>query len=203
MNLRHFLLLLSLMFSLKANAGPEITLMTFEGYTFKDKFKSEFGRGSINGGFQWGVGAELKAKNNTSIELIYQGMRSQTSYVGLQGIYKGKMNTNYIMAGATQYIPFHEKVSAFGTFNLGVGWFNPEPELGEETVTKFSLGGRVGVRYMATEKLSVRIHFQMLSPVQWAGAGFYVGTGGVGSSVSTGSTIYQFNLGGSINFRIK
>jgi hypothetical protein len=30
-----------------------------------------------------------------------------------------------------------------------------------------------------------------------------VGTGGSGAGVSTGSTIYQFNLGGSLNYRLK
>ena len=42
-----------------------------------------------------------------------------------------------------------------------------------------------------------------MSPVQGAGGGFYFGTGGAGAGVSTYSTIYQFNVGGSINFRLK
>jgi hypothetical protein len=56
---------------------------------------------------------------------------------------------------------------------------------------------------MASEKVSLRIHGQLLSPVQWAGGGFYFGTGGSGAGVTTGSTIYQFNVGGSLNYKLR
>ena len=54
-----------------------------------------------------------------------------------------------------------------------------------------------------SDKISIRLHAQILSPIQWIGGGFYFGTGGGGASVSSGSTIWQFNLGGSVNYRIK
>jgi len=86
---------------------------------------------------------------------------------------------------------------------MGVGWFEPSSSLDSEGAARFSLGGRLGVRIMASEKVSIRLHGQLFSPVQWAGGGFYFGTGGGGAGVSTGSTIWQFNLGGSLNYRLR
>lgn len=56
---------------------------------------------------------------------------------------------------------------------------------------------------MPGEVAGIRLQAQLLSPVQAAGGGFYFGTGGSGIGVSTYSSIYQFNLGGSLVFRLK
>jgi len=195
---------LLLLFATAAWAQPTITLLTFEGYTFPDQFNTEYGYGKIEDGFQWGAGLEFGLAETAAVELFYQGMTANAYYDGdLSRRYDGTVGVNYVMLGGTKYAPFNEKVSGFGSLDVGVGWFNPSSELATEGATKFSWGGRLGVRFMATEKVSLRIHAQLLSPVQWAGGGLYFGTGGAGAGVSTGSTIYQFNLGGSLNFRLK
>ena len=185
-------------------AQPSVTLMTFGGYTFADQFDTEYGHGKIQDGFQWGTGLEFGLAETAAVELIYQNMKANAYYdASLTSRKDGTVGVNYAMLGFTKYAPFSEKVSGFGTLDLGVGWFNPSTNLATDGATKFAWGGRLGVRYMASEKVSLRIHAQLLSPVQWAGGGLYFGTGGAGAGVSTGSTIYQFNLGGSLNVRIK
>ncbi len=188
-------------------AQPTITLMTFESYTFPDQFETEYGSGKIQDGFQWGGGLEFGLAETAAVELIYQNLKTDAYYDGysLGGIERlsGNVGINYVMLGFTKYAPFSEKVAGFGTLDLGVGWMNTSETLDSGTPTKFSWGGRLGIRIMASEKVSLRIHTQLFSPVQWAGGGFYFGTGGAGAGVSTGSTIYQFNLGGSLNFRLK
>ena len=188
-------------------AQPTITLMTFESYTFADKFETEYGTGKIQDGFQWGAGLEFGLAETAAVELIYQNLKTDAYYdaYSLSGNNRlsGTVGINYAMLGGTKYAPFSDKVAGFGSLDMGVGWFNPSSELDAESVTKFAWGGRLGVRFMASEKVSLRIHAQLLSPVQWAGGGVYFGTGGAGAGVSTGSTIYQFNLGGSLNFRLK
>lgn len=185
-------------------AQPSVTLLTFGGYTFPDQFDTEYGYGKVQDGFQWGAGLEIGVAETAALELFYQGLQTDAYYdVGLQSRKEGQVGVNYVMLGGTKYAPFSEKVSGFGSLDAGVGWFNPETELAVEGATKFAWGGRLGIRVQASEKVSLRIHAQLLSPVQWAGGGFYFGTGGSGAGVSTGSTIYQFNLGGSLNYRIK
>jgi opacity protein-like surface antigen len=184
-------------------AQPTVTLLTFESYTFADKFDTEYGTGKIEDGFQWGGGLEFGLSETMAVELIYQNLATDVSYQGFDRRYNGSAVINYALLGGTRYMPVNEKISGFGTFNAGVGWINPDESLDSESVTKFSLGGRLGVRIQTSEKLSIRLHGQLLSPVQWAGGGFYFGTGGSGAGVSTGSTIWQFNLGGSVNIRLK
>jgi hypothetical protein len=188
-------------------AQPTITLMTFESYTFPDKFSTEYGDGKIQDGFQWGGGLEFGLAETAAIELIYQNLKTTAYYDGysLSGSRRleGDVNIHYIMLGGTKYMPLNDKIAGFGTVNMGVGWMETSETLESGTPTKFSIGGRLGLRIMASEKVSLRIHTQLFSPVQWAGGGFYFGTGGSGAGVSTGSTIWQFNLGGSLNYRLK
>jgi len=192
-----------LAFGTIAWAQPSITLLTFESYTFADKFNTQYGSGRIEDGFQWGGGLEFGLSDEMAVELIYQNLKTDASYQGFDGRYDGKIGINYAMLGGTRYAPFSDKVSGFGTVDMGVAWSSPDASLEAESVTKFAIGGRLGVRVQASEKVSLRLHAQLFSPVQWAGGGFFVGTGGAGAGVSTGSTIWQFNLGGSLNFRLK
>ncbi|MEQ1587672.1 MAG: hypothetical protein ABL895_17430 [Cyclobacteriaceae bacterium] len=184
-------------------AQPSITLLTFESYTFPDKFETEYGTGKIQDGFQWGGGLEFGLSETTAVELIYQNLKTDAYYQGFDGRYDGKVGINYAMLGGTRYAPVNDKISGFGTLDLGAAWSNPDPSLASESVTKFAIGGRLGVRIQGSEKVSLRLHAQLFSPVQWAGGGFYFGTGGSGAGVSTGSTIWQFNLGGSLNIKLK
>jgi hypothetical protein len=184
-------------------AQPSITLLTFESYTFPDKFDTEYGTGKVQDGFQWGAGLEFGLSETNAIEIIYQHLDTDAYYQGFDRRYEGSVAVNYLLLGGTRYAPLNDKISGFGTLDLGVGWFNPTSSLQSEGSTKFSIGGRLGVRISASERVSLRLHAQLLSPVQWAGGGFYFGTGGSGAGVSTGSTIYQFNLGGSLNFKLR
>ncbi|MBL7845661.1 MAG: hypothetical protein KF846_12210 [Cyclobacteriaceae bacterium] len=184
-------------------AQPTITLLTFESYTFADKFDTQYGTGKIQDGFQWGLGLEFGLAETAAIELIYQNLKTDAYYQGIDARYDGKVGINYALVGGTKYAPLNDKIAGFGTLDLGVAWSSPDESLASESVTKFAIGGRLGVRISTSERVSLRLHAQLLSPVQWAGGGFYFGTGGSGAGVSTGSTIYQFNLGGSVNFKLK
>lgn len=182
-----------------------VTLLTFAGFTFADKFESYYGYGRIEDAFQWGAGLEFGIQPGAAMELIYLRSDPEAYYdESFTTTRRGKIGLNYIMLGATRYAPLNETVSAFGTFDMGVGFTsNIEETLASNNVTKFAIGGRLGLKVAPNDKISIRIHAQILSPVQWIGGGVYLGTGGSGAGVSTGSTIWQFNVGGSVNYRIK
>jgi hypothetical protein len=197
------LLIVLVMLAITAWTQPTITLLTFESYTFSDQFDTEYGTGKIEDGFQWGGGLEFGLSETMAVELIYQNMKTDAYYQGFDGRYDGKIGINYVMLGGTRYAPLNDKISGFGTIDMGVAWGNPDKDLEIENSTKFAIGFRLGARIMASEKVSLRIHGQVFSPVQWAGGGVFFGTGGSGAGVTTGSTIWQFNLGGSLNYRLK
>ena len=59
-----------------------VTLLTFGGYTFKDKIDFSEGYGEIGDGFQWGAGFELGLSDENAVEIIYQRMDPTTFVQG-------------------------------------------------------------------------------------------------------------------------
>ncbi|HZV44549.1 MAG TPA: hypothetical protein VFF90_08720 [Saprospiraceae bacterium] len=194
---------LAIQLTTQAQQGS-LTILTFESYTFADKYETYYGYGKVEDAFSWGAGLEFGVDNRTAIELIYQNYKGDAYYddAFFNRIY-GTGTFNYIMLGGTSYAPMNEKVSGFGSFDLGMCIIHPSTELYSSDVTKFAMGGRLGVRIMPSDKISIRLHGQLMTPLQWFGGGYYFGTGGSGASVTAGGTIFQFNLGGSVNIRLR
>src|SRR5882672_11463840 len=113
------LTMLVILVATTAWAQPTITLLTFESYTFSDKFDTEYGTGKIGEGFQWGGGLEFGLSENMGVELIYQNMKTNVFYQGFDGRYEGNFGINYAMLGGTRYAPLNDKISGFGTVDLG------------------------------------------------------------------------------------
>ena len=205
--MKNFLVCVALLASFYSVQGQgKITLLTFESFTFADRFETYYGYGQIGDGFQWGGGLEFEIQPGSAMELIYQRQDANAYYDSYYNKrQEGKIGINYIMLGATGYKPFNDVVSGFGSFDVGAGFTSNAQNLDPSyvNVTKFALGGRLGVSIAPNDKFSIRLHAQLLSPVQWFGGGFYFGSGGSGTTVTTGSTIFQFNLGGSVNYRLK
>ncbi len=80
-------------------AQPTITLLTFESYTFADKFDTEYGTGKIEDGFQWGGGLEFGLSETMAVELIYQNLATNVSYQGFDRRYDGSAVINYALLG--------------------------------------------------------------------------------------------------------
>jgi hypothetical protein len=199
-----FLLLIVLSFGCAVQA-QDVTLHTFGGYTFKNTIEYSNAKAVLVDWFQLGGGFEVSVDDARAVELIYQRMDPTASvryYVGINDAEAIEVGVNYIMAGGTNYFPLNETISAFGTVDLGAAIFDPKDE-GYETITRFAWGLRGGLRIATSEKISLRLHAQLLSPVQGFGGGVWFGTGGASAGVSTYSTIYQFNFGGSINFKLR
>ncbi len=207
-----FALVLVLTFT-QLNAQVDITLLTFESYSFADKVVTNEGyEGKINDGFQWGGGFEFLFRERMAIELIYQHLDtdgyldqpissiSGSNIVNSIDRSPGKLSIDYYLIGGTRYQPFSDRVSGFSTFNAGLGVLNTKDNSKDENAEKFCWGLRLGLKVKANDLISIRFHGQLLSAVQAMGGGLYFGTGGGGAGVTGYSTFWQFNLGGSINF---
>jgi opacity protein-like surface antigen len=205
-----------LSFALKSQSPVQITLMTFESYSFADKIVTEDGyEGKINDGFQWGGGLEFCFREKVALELIYQRLNtdgyldkplayvSGTNIVNTTERTQGNIAIDYYLLGGTRYHPLTDKVSGFGTINAGLGVLSSTDNNNSSNAEKFCWGLRLGLKIQANEKVSIRLHGQLLSAVQAVGGGLYFGTGGGGAGVTGYSTFWQFNLGGSVNFRLK
>jgi hypothetical protein len=208
--------LFTLIFSLylfNSVAQVDITLLTFESYSFADKVVTEDGyEGKINDGFQWGGGFEFLFRERVAIELIYQRLDtdgyldkpvssiSGTNIINSIDRTQGNMSIDYYLLGGTRYQPFTDKVSGFSTINAGLGVLSSKDNPSDDNLEKFCWGLRLGLKVQASEIISLRFHGQLLSAVQAIGGGLYFGTGGGGAGITGYSTFWQFNLGGSLNF---
>src|SRR5436190_6901042 len=99
MKTRTLVTIIGMFMATTAWAQPAITLLTFESYTFSDKFETEYGAGEIGDGFQWGGGLEFGLAETAAVELIYQNLKSDVYYQGFDKRYNGKVGINYAMLG--------------------------------------------------------------------------------------------------------
>lgn len=194
--------------------AQEIRLNAFSKYVFDDKVDSyysstSFFEGTIEGGFQWGLGLEYMAHPTKGIELKYLRQEAQVpmSYY-LNGV-KTKtfdVDINYVLIGGNNYFKTGGKVEPYGGLGLGMAIFkikNPESSSTDDSAIKFAWELKLGTNIWVSEKVGIKLQADLASAVQSAGGGLYFGTGGAGAGVSTYSTMYQWGLGGGLTFKLK
>ena len=190
-------------FGTAQQAEAQVKLNVFGGYTFQDQFNINgyyngysYQQGQIDAGAHFGAALEFFMEKNSSVELLWQH-QSTVGRFHTSALEYGPfdVNVDYIMIGGVRYAPFSPVVSGYGGINLGMGLLG-----GEVTDTKFAFGGKLGLLINASKSVGIKLGAQVLSPVQGAGGGFYLGTGGAGAGVSTYSSIYQFGFTGGLCF---
>ena len=191
---------------------PQLRVNGYTFYAFDDKVDSyysstEYFRGKIKGGFQWGGGLEYMMAPVQSIELSYLRLDSNAP----MEYYKNGLKytdfdvaTNYILLGSNRYFPTDGKVEPYAGLQAGVAIFNiTNPDTrNSDNVTKFAWGLKAGLNIWASDKVGLKIQTGLNSAVQAAGGGFYFGGGGSGASINAYSTFFQFYVGGGLTFRM-
>lgn len=198
--------------------GQKARLNAYGMYVFDDGFDSYYSNtsyynGTINGSFQGGIGLEFMASERNCFEIMWQhqSTHAPTSYLDLNSFGPNEKHTNfdvnidYLTIGSDGHIQKPgSKVEGYGGLLLGaafVGAKNPDNG-SHHTATKFAWGARLGCNIWANEKFGIKLQAGLMSIAQGAGGGLYFGTGGVGAGVSTYSSIYQFQLGGGLTFKL-
>ena len=205
---------LLLLCSLAYGQGARLNL--YGSYVFDDYFNAygdtyDYYEGTIEGGFQGGVGLEFKLRPEYGIELLYQRQATEAPTVWQSGVGSGiqsedlQLQMNYVMlAGNRHIIKRDGQIETYAGLMIGALFANVENESTSrsESFTKFAWGMRVGVNIWGKGRLGFKAQAMLLSAVQAAGGGAYFGTGGSGVGVSSYSTIYQFSLGGGLAYKL-
>lgn len=194
---------------------PHLRLNVYTMYAFDDKVDSyysptDYYRGTIKGGFQWGGGLEYIVAPDQGIELSYLRLDSNApmeyyNYNSNKIEYTNfDVATNYVLLGGNRYFQVNPKVEPYAGLQAGMAIFNVKnPDSGRSgNSTKFAWGLKLGTNIWASERVGLKIQTGLVSAVQAAGGGFYFGTGGVGTGISTYSTFYQFYIGGGLTFNM-
>ncbi|HET9280039.1 MAG TPA: hypothetical protein VFN95_17715 [Flavitalea sp.] len=202
------LIAISLFYS--TSVAQEFRLNGFAGYLFDDHVDSyysatEYFEGTIKGGFRWGLGAEYMLHPQYGIGIIYyrQDTEAPMTYYD-QGVKSRDfdLGCSWLMAAFTRYMK-KDNIELYGGGELGAVFFGLDNSLSgsSESATKFAWGLNLGTNIFFSEKVGLKVQIDLHSASQAVGGGFYFGTGGAGTGVSSYSTIYQFGIGGGLVFR--
>lgn len=111
------------------------------------------------------------------------------------------LNTRYYNLEFGRLVDVSDLVQPFGSFGVGLVQFKPlDRTLESSERLNMTLTG--GLNLLVTERLGIRLQARMLMPVFFAGAGFYLGTGGSGLGLSLGSVMVQGEASGGIFLRL-
>lgn len=189
---------------------PHLRVNGYAFYAFDDKVDSYYSstnyfKGKIKGGFQWGGGLEYMIAPSQGVEISYLRLDTEAPLEYFNNSIKFTtfdVATNYIMLGGNRYFPTGGKVEPYAGAQLGVAIFNVKnPDSGNsDNATKFAWSIKAGLNIWASEKVGLKLQTGLISAVQAAGGGLYFGPGGIGGGINTYSTFYQFYIGGGLSF---
>lgn len=212
------LLIIGLSFAgsyLFAQTSPSVRFHGYATYAFTDNkvesyySSTDYFRGKINGGFQYGGGIEVMPAPAIGIEITYLRLDSKapTYYWGTisEQYTNFDLSQNWLFLSFNKYLQVSPKIEPFGGFQAGMDILNiKNPDNGNSgTVTKFAWGIKAGTNIWVNEKVGLKLQLGLMSAVQAIGGGFYFGTGGGGAGISGYSTYFQFNLGGGLVIKLK
>lgn len=209
--------LLLIGFTSYAQKSPSFRLNAYGNYVFDDNVDSYYSTtnyfdGKVKGGFQWGVGLEYMVQPTLGAEISYlrQDTKGPTTYYDpfavLDPVKSAEFDLaiNYIFFGTTRYFPVSPKVEPFIGAQVGVGIIdvaNPTNGNGSNN-TKFAWGIKGGTHVWVSESVGIKLQAALQSVSQAVGGGLYFGTGGVGTGVSSYSSMLQFSLGSGLVFKL-
>ena len=107
-------------------------------------------------------------------------------------------DVHYIL-GTGYYVKQFSRTGS-GYFGLSIGAAGLVPQNNLDPAWRFAFGLTLGIKFLLSKNVGIKIQSQGLFPVQWAGGSLYVGTGGAGYGVSAGTSIVQINVGGGIYY---
>ena len=199
------LILIALFPTLLFSQGVEI--VPFAGYMFGGNIKYVQGKLDVKDGMDYGVSILVPVQALVDVEINYTRMDSRATFRSYSGypLYPDQdinnLATNYFqIGGISKFYSSNSKVSPFGSFSLGATWFS-SPDL-TDNVWRFSATLGLGVKIMFSERVGVMLRGRLLMPMNFAGVGFYAGTGGSGLTMNSYVTPLQGDFNGGLIIKI-
>jgi hypothetical protein len=190
-----------LLFSITLCGQGRLEISLMPGYAFSSRINFTQGSGQIKDGLQWFGAVETPVAHNLNFGLVYSHMSTDASVYGYDYEATGGIAFDYIMAALVKYIAVGEngKMRPYAGFDLGCAIITPAEE-NYSTAVRPAVGLKLGMQYMISEMVGLKLQTQFLSPIHSSGASFYYGYGGSGTSVSSYVGVYQFGFSGGVVF---
>jgi hypothetical protein len=184
--------------------GQNLEIIPYMSYQFGSKLRFYEGELKFQAGENYGIALNYGLPRGTVLQLEYFGQSTSLDvrlYDQLGPDFQAyPVNMHWIQAGGMQEFDFYPLVP-FAGLTLGGLNFNPRTNELQDT-WKFAVTGQVGLKYFLSERIGVRLHARLLMPIQWAGFGVSIGTGGVGTGINAGSYIFMGDIGGGLIFNL-
>jgi hypothetical protein len=107
-------------------------------------------------------------------------------------------DVHYIL-GTAYYLKQFSRTGS-GYFGLSIGAAGLAPQNDLDPAWRFAFGLTLGMKFLLSKNIGIKIQSQGLFPIQWAGGTLYAGSGGSGFGVSAGTSIVQINVGGGLYY---
>jgi len=188
-----------LVFVMAAPALARVELAGFGGYQFGGRIPTNQGEIDFKDAWMYGASIEfaLPMKPGSGLILWYNRIDTEIrlkNAFGRQHLTDASLN--YFQGGGVYNIDKGSPAVPFTMLTLGATWVDPtDPQY--QGFTKFSFGFGGGVKYWASEKVALRLQFNLFMTFLNSGAYFGVGGGG-GSFGITGSGFAQGAISGGI-----
>jgi len=149
--------------------------------------------------FSGALGFRVQREVVAEIQYIYQPTKVSFDPAGqIQEFIVSDVDVHYIMAGAMYERPFSRTAKGYGGISIGTAGIVPAD--GYDSEWRLAFGFTLGAKFLVSKNIGIKLQAQGLFPIQWAGGSFYVGSGGSGYALSTGTSIVQINVGGGLYY---
>ena len=100
----------------------------------------------------------------------------------------------------TDKAPAGATVVPYGGVSLGATWYAPDADVSTETL--FTVTATLGATKYVSDKMGVTFRADLLMPINWGGAGIFVGTGGADISLGGTASMAQIGLSAGLTYKL-
>lgn len=182
--------------------AQSVEITPLYGYTISGKVDRYYGTYDIKNDMLFGAILSVEIDLMSYVELSY--VRTNTELLAQPAV--GEWNTfgmgiEHYQAGFLR--EFNDgKVVPFAKAMLGTSRY-VQTTRGSEAYWRFSVGIGGGLKYFFTERLGLRLHTNLMLPMEFAGGGIFCGNGGgCSGGVGFDVPVVNWELGGGLIIRV-
>lgn len=183
--------------------AQRVELTPFAGYQFWGSYKYGYGKLQFEDGPSYGgtLGVEIQDDMFLTLVVNHQDSHITDMPYNSYSTDLGAVGINYFMLNGERCVSLNDKVAPYATIGIGAALMDPVGN--SSSAWRFAANGGLGLKFYASEKIGIKIGANFWAPMQGAGFGVGVGTGGVYAGASTYTTIVQMSVNGGIILRLK
>jgi hypothetical protein len=183
-----------------------IEITPFAGYMVNTDIVGAYGYVENDDAVSYGGAIAFDVQRMMQIEVSYTYSKA-TSYFRSASIaydsFDFDVAYNHIVLASVHELKPGGKVIPYGKAGLGAWWASPEAKSSNtnyqlEDTWRMMVELALGAKIYMSEKVGIRLEANVGMPLNFYGAGFYVGTGGSGMAANAGIPMAHFNFTGGL-----